>query len=587
MSTSQPNINAGDQMTTLYDTATWGRVLICGGTDWPKLGRKERGGGKIQDESHPELLEPHILRSLSNVKISSIHTSCFGCHCIMLDIDGAAWMFGRNERSAMGVSNVDQISENAPRHLRAASLPGSSPQTRFVQAACGRNHSLLIGSEGQLWTAGINNLGQCGHAVCPEVTSFKLVQGSFNGGNVVKAAAGITFSVVLTDAGKGMSMMSCSDALWITCLAVYAFGSGEKGQLGTGRTGEHIITGNKTAYDVHSDPTPVRGLEGKKITQIACGQQHTVALDSDGVVYVWGYNGYCRLGLGHQKDILTPIPVPHFSGPNEQTMGYKVITGPTNTVVIDKQRMYWMAGKWKNTGEGSSGSPYSSFRYIQDIMGCKMIHASCGGVTHWALAPDDDDSIMTIAWGQNAANGELGLGPDEPRSATKPTRHQPLIGIEVYDISAGQNTTFFLARPNDKFSDLPRHPVDLEAPAECVKCQKDHGDDDSPLECDKCDSPYHLGCLNPPLDAVPDGEWFCPRCRQEPGAPVGVQETPKKAPVKKIQPKKIEYADDDDEVDGDSGRDEDDDFEDSDDDAHIGRKRKASTRSKATQKRKK
>lgn len=54
---------------------------------------------------------------------------------------------------------------------------------------------------------------------------------------------------------------------------------------------------------------------------------------------------------------------------------------------------------------------------------------------------------MTIAYGQNAANGmafyafpglvlmafegELGLGPDEPKSATKPTKHQPLAGIEV------------------------------------------------------------------------------------------------------------------------------------------------------------
>lgn len=54
---------------------------------------------------------------------------------------------------------------------------------------------------------------------------------------------------------------------------------------------------------------------------------------------------------------------------------------------------------------------------------------------------------MTIAYGQNAANGmayhafpdfmligfegELGLGPDEPKSATKPTRHQPLAEIEV------------------------------------------------------------------------------------------------------------------------------------------------------------
>ena len=26
-------------------------------------------------------------------------------------------------------------------------------------------------------------------------------------------------------------------------------------------------------------------------------------------------------------------------------MGAEVVAGPTNTVVIDKQRMYWMAGK--------------------------------------------------------------------------------------------------------------------------------------------------------------------------------------------------------------------------------------------------
>jgi len=28
------------------------------------------------------------------------------------------------------------------------------------------------------------------------------------------------------------------------------------------------------------------------------------------IVYVWGYNGYCRLGLGNQKDVLTPQVVP-------------------------------------------------------------------------------------------------------------------------------------------------------------------------------------------------------------------------------------------------------------------------------------
>lgn len=28
------------------------------------------------------------------------------------------------------------------------------------------------------------------------------------------------------------------------------------------------------------------------------------------LVYVWGYNGYCRLGLGNQQDVLTPKAVP-------------------------------------------------------------------------------------------------------------------------------------------------------------------------------------------------------------------------------------------------------------------------------------
>ena len=32
------------------------------------------------------------------------------------------------------------------------------------------------------------------------------------------------------------------------------------------------------------------------------------------------------------------------------------------------------------------------------------------------------------------------------------------------------------------------------------------------LLCDKCPKAYHTRCLQPALDAVPDGEWLCPRC---------------------------------------------------------------------------
>ncbi|KAG6332897.1 hypothetical protein ID866_6193 [Astraeus odoratus] len=302
-----------------------------------------------------------------------------------------------------------------------------------------------------------------------QVPNFKAIDGPYIDGErqrVVKAAAGITFSIVLTESGKAFS-----------------FGSGEKGQLGNGRTGEHITTGNKTAFDIEPEPIPVKGLDDSVITDIACGPQHAIAIDTQGIVYVWGYNGYCRLGLGNQQDVLIPKVVPQFAGPNVMTMGAQVVAGTTNSVVIDKQRMYWMAGKWKNSGEGSAGSPYSSFRYIQDLMGCKISAANCGGVTHFALTTDEDGGVMTVAYGQNAANGELGLGPDEPKSATKPTPHQPLTGIEVFSVAAGQHSTLFLAKPNDKFSDIPRHPLEVDAPELCV--------------------------------TIPDGEWFCPKCTDE------------------------------------------------------------------------
>ena len=35
---------------------------------------------------------------------------------------------------------------------------------------------------------------------------------------------------------------------------------------------------------------------------------------------------------------------------------------------------------------------------------------------------------------------------------------------------------------------------------------------DSILVCDACEREYHLGCLKPPLQAVPEGDWFCPQC---------------------------------------------------------------------------
>jgi hypothetical protein len=52
--------------------------------------------------------------------------------------------------------------------------------------------------------------------------------------------------------------------------------------------------------------------------------------------------------------------------------------------------------------------------------------------------------------------------------------------------TASQNTSLFLVTPNEKYSDLPRHPAELDTPEECMICHKDDGD---PLACDKVTYP--------------------------------------------------------------------------------------------------
>lgn len=87
-----------------------------------------------------------------------MHTSHSGCHAIVLDTKGDAYLFGRNSNGALGLSSsaVPAVPETTPYKLKPQSLGG----TRFVHAACGRNHSLLVGENGEVWAAGANNVGQ-------------------------------------------------------------------------------------------------------------------------------------------------------------------------------------------------------------------------------------------------------------------------------------------------------------------------------------------------------------------------------------------------------------------------------------------
>ncbi|BGP12669.1 hypothetical protein JCM10213_008806 [Rhodosporidiobolus nylandii] len=580
----------------------WGRLLIAGGVDFATLGRKDKSGKNQTSAERPELAAASIVRKVANVKLTRVFTSHSGCHAVALSLDGQAYLLGRNEHHQL--SHPLPASVTVP-HLGSDGLPSTTPATmepfpllalpdsnapkelkrqRIVSAAVGRGQTVLVTEEGEAWTAGWNCVGQCGHPESSEhISSFKRVKaGGLKDEKVVAASCGTMHTLFLTESGK-----------------VYAVGTGEKGVLGNGKTGEHIA-GSKVIFHTQSEPLLVKGeLEGRKIVQITSGQQHNVALDEDGYCFAWGFGGLGRLGTGVQQDALLPVQIPQFAGANPLTRCKKITAGGTNTLFIDGQDMVLLCGKWKTSGDGSAGQPWMSPRAVNEIQGYKFRLVSAGGVTLFAHAQDKKEGEFTCAWGQNAQYRELALGEGAGKSATKPARINYLDGIELLDLAAGQCTTFFIARPpstqaaKDEAKVLAAGPaaapaaapvpaaavakpagVDLsgfgfaftpspsgsaspapapvpapapappaetkatgisktqqsaweelqrwpEMPAEelfdwCLTCKsaESGGVKGELLECEKCEGAYHAGCLNPPIEGIPDGEWFCANCEK-------------------------------------------------------------------------
>jgi len=50
--------------------------------------------------------------------------------------------------------------------------------------------------------------------------------------------------------------------------------------------------------------------------------------------------------------------------------------------------------------------------------------------------------------------------------------------------------------------------------AACGSAEDEPGSNDI-LLCDACDAGYHMRCLQPPLEAVPPGDWFCTQCEPQ------------------------------------------------------------------------
>ena len=59
---------------------------------------------------------------------------------------------------------------------------------------------------------------------------------------------------------------------------------------------------------------PANLFGSKRVTQVACGQGHTLALTEDGQVYYWGFNEWGQLGNGNRTSETVPVKISGSNG---------------------------------------------------------------------------------------------------------------------------------------------------------------------------------------------------------------------------------------------------------------------------------
>lgn len=250
--------------------------------------------------------------------------------------------------------------------------------------------SIFINSSGKVFCWGANTDGQLGNGT---TTNSKIPIGIVPtgqiGNKIIKEAAG----------GEKHSLCLSTDGY------IFSWGNNEDGQLGNGSNinsnlPQNVITNGVLSY--------------KKIIQVAAGKLHSLAIDSAGSVFSWGYNGFGQLGNGN--NLSSNLPVYVFS--NGALKNEKIIYidgGNAHSIALSESGKIFTWG-WNAFGQLGNGTNLnSSVPVMVDtngvLKGKKVIKVVSGAYHNLALTSDG----LLISWGRNF-NGQLGNGDNHDKN---------------------------------------------------------------------------------------------------------------------------------------------------------------------------
>ncbi|MFZ5354115.1 MAG: FecR domain-containing protein [Bacillota bacterium] len=294
-------------------------------------------------------------------------------HSAWIDSAGAVWMWGVNDSGNLGLG--DTVHRSTP--TKISSLTG------IVKVVCGRSHTMALKNDGTVWVWGSNNAGQLGQDPYSVTDSTVPIQ-----------VAGLTnvIDIGVNQTNYGNSFAVLEDG------RVMAWGRDYSGSLGIGPEYE-----GASRYE----PLPVKKEDGTNLTgikAIKAGIVHTLALDSSGNVWSWGENSCGQLGTGgslpypascYAKKVITDT--------NSELSDIKAIAvGEYSSIALDTSGQVWSWG-WNDSGQlalGSSEYKVPKAKMAQKSSGVNLNNISkIAAGSFYTLAVDT--SGITWAWGSN------------------------------------------------------------------------------------------------------------------------------------------------------------------------------------------
>lgn len=409
-----------------------GTFLICGGANWDMTGRKELPKAAKKptavDPAARNLWGPHRVvldGSDKALRVKGVFSGCNACHSVIVTDEGITMTFGRNDKGQLGVGDTE--TKTFPVVVNA--LKGID----VVAAACGRSHTLFLTSDGIVFACGDNKMGQCGtnqqsvqQITTPTRIAFK------ENKRIVKIACGAEFSMIVDSDGR-----------------LYSFGHPEHGQLGHNSEGKYFTSGNKYAFHCEYAPRRIvtyieKSREGHvtpvddvQIVDVACGTNHTLAVDRRHRCYSWGFAGYHRLGHSETKNELVPRSIRVFDAPSSSGRGAsRVYAGATHSMALDMNGLLYFWGQNKSSGEATMYP-----KNVPDLCGWKINAVACANRSIFVIADD-----MCISWGPSPTYGELGYGEGKSKSSTTAQEVKTLDGIHAFEVACGFGHTMIIAR---------------------------------------------------------------------------------------------------------------------------------------------